>query len=101
MLAIIFFRLWYLQVLSGEPYGQKALATQERDLPISAPRGQILDREGKPVVASRTTNAAQIVPSALPPPGARRVEVYRHLGSLLGLIPGRIGALVVKGRTAL
>jgi penicillin-binding protein 2 len=100
MFAIIFFRLWYLQVLSGDQYVQKALANQERDLPIAAPRGQILDREGKPIVASRTTNAVQIVPSALPPPGARRLEVYRHLGSLLGLSPSRIEALVVKGRNA-
>ncbi|MFI5037689.1 MAG: hypothetical protein ACHP93_04340, partial [Solirubrobacterales bacterium] len=46
MFAIIFFRLWYLQVLSGEQYVQQANANRARDLPIAAPRGQILDREG-------------------------------------------------------
>ena len=40
-----------------------------RDLPIPAPRGEILDREGQPIVDSRVTNAVQIVPSALPPRG--------------------------------
>ena len=70
MFAIIFFRLWFLQVLSGEQYVQQANANRARDLPIAAPRGEILDREGKPLVASRTTNAVQIVPSALPPAGA-------------------------------
>ena len=69
MFAIIFFRLWYLQVLTGEQYVQQANANRVRDLPIPAPRGQILDREGQPIVASRVTNAVQIVPSALPPAG--------------------------------
>jgi len=100
MFAIIFFRLWYLQVLSGEQYVQQANANRARELPIPAPRGKILDREGQPIVTSRTTNAVQIVPSALPPAGAPRLALYRRLGALLGLSAGRIEALVVKGRTA-
>src|SRR5262249_19011574 len=55
MFAIIFFRLWYLQVLTGEQYVQQANANRVRDLPIAAPRGQILDREGQPIVSSRVT----------------------------------------------
>ena len=69
MFGVIFFRLWYLQVLTGEQYVQEASANAVRELPISAPRGQILDREGKPIAASTVTNAVQIVPSALPPAG--------------------------------
>src|SRR4029077_20381015 len=101
MFAIIFFRLWFLQVLSGEQYVQQANANRARDLPVAAPRGQILDREGQPLVASRTTNAVQIVPSALPPAGMPRLRLYRRLGALLGMRAQRIEALVVKGRTAL
>ncbi|HLL92537.1 MAG TPA: hypothetical protein VK252_06310 [Solirubrobacteraceae bacterium] len=71
MFGVIFFRLWYLQVLSGEQYLAQANANRVRNLPIAAPRGEILDREGQPIVASRTTNAVQIVPSALPPPVRR------------------------------
>jgi penicillin-binding protein 2 len=100
MFGVIFFRLWYLQVLSGEQYVQQANANRVRDLPIPAPRGQILDRAGQPIVASRTTNAVQIVPSALPPAGAPRLALYKRLGALLQLSPGRIEALVVRGRTA-
>ena len=100
MFAIIFFRLWYLQVLSGEQYVQQANANRVRDLPIPAPRGQILDREGQPIVTSRVTNAVQIVPSALPPPGAPRLALYRRLGALLGMSAAHIEALVVRGRTA-
>jgi penicillin-binding protein 2 len=101
MFAIIFFRLWFLQVLSGEQYVQQANANRARDLPIAAPRGEILDREGQPLVASRTTNAVQIVPSALPPAGRARIVLYRRLGRLLGMSGTHIQALVIKGRTAL
>jgi penicillin-binding protein 2 len=101
LFAVIFFRLWYLQVLSGEKYVQQANANRARDLPIAAPRGEILDRGGKAIVASRTTNAVQIVPSALPPAGAPRLALYRRLGRLLEMSPQRIEALVIKGRTKL
>jgi penicillin-binding protein 2 len=66
MFGIIFFRLWYLQVLTGEQYVQQAKANDQRALPIAAPRGAILDRSGTPIVTSRVTNAVQILPSALP-----------------------------------
>jgi penicillin-binding protein 2 len=101
MFGVIFFRLWYLQVLTGEQYVQEAAANSVRDLPIAAPRGQILDRAGQPIAASMVTNAVQIVPSALPPAGRPRLAVYRRLGALLGISAGHIEALVIKGRTAL
>ena len=100
MFAIIFFRLWYLQVLTGERYVAQANANRVRDLPISAPRGEILDRNGEALVSSRVTNAVQIVPSALPPPGAPRLALYRRLGRLLGMSGQHIEALVVRGRSA-
>lgn len=101
MFGVVFFRLWYLQVLTGERYVQEAAVNSVRDLPIAAPRGQIFDREGKPIAASTVTNAVQIVPSALPPAGAPRLRLYRRLGALLGMSGSHIQALVIKGRTAL
>jgi penicillin-binding protein 2 len=100
MFSVIFFRLWYLQVLSGEQYVHQANANRVRDLPIPAPRGQILDREGRAIVSSRTTNAVQIVPSALPPAGAPRLALYRKLGRLLGMSAAHIEAIVVRERSA-
>lgn len=101
MFGAIFFRLWYLQVLTGEQYVQQANANRLRPLPIPAPRGEILDREGQPIVISRTTNAVQIVPSALPPRGVPRRRLYNRLGRLLGMSPRHIQALVKKGQTSL
>jgi penicillin-binding protein 2 len=76
LFGVIFFRLWYLQVLSGEQYVQQADANRVRDLPIAAPRGQILDRDGRAIVTSRTTNAVQIVPSAMPAAVKGQVAAY-------------------------
>ncbi|MGA2455186.1 MAG: penicillin-binding transpeptidase domain-containing protein [Solirubrobacteraceae bacterium] len=78
LFGVIFFRLWYLQVLSGEQYVSQADANQTRELPIAAPRGQILDREGQPIVGSTVTNAVQIVPDELPAGIASQVAEYQE-----------------------
>jgi penicillin-binding protein 2 len=78
MFGVIFFRLWYLQVLSGEQYVQQANANRVRDLPIAAPRGQILDREGHPIVGSETTNVVQIVPSEMPAAVVKQAASYKE-----------------------
>jgi penicillin-binding protein 2 len=80
MFGIIFFRLWYLQVLTGEQYVQKAAANDQRELAIPAPRGEILDRSGQPIVTSQVTNAVQILPSSLPHSvRAQAVEYQEHV----------------------
>jgi penicillin-binding protein 2 len=78
LFGVIFFRLWYLQVLTGEKYVQQATANRVRQLPIAAPRGEILDREGQPIVSSRTTNAVQIVPALLPAGITQQADLYRE-----------------------
>ncbi len=54
MFSIIFFRLWYLQVLSSDKYLKQAQNNQVRDVTVQAPRGEILDRNGKVLVDNRT-----------------------------------------------
>jgi penicillin-binding protein 2 len=77
MFGIIFFRLWYLQVLTGEQYVQQAQANDQRNLPTPAPRGEILDRTGTPIVTSSVTNAVQILPSALPAVVKQEAATYQ------------------------
>jgi len=79
MFGVIFFRLWYLQILTGEHYVAQANANHTRNLPIPAPRGEILDREGRAIVTSRTTNAVEIVPGLLPGHIAAQVAAYEKL----------------------
>jgi penicillin-binding protein 2 len=78
MFGVILFRLWYLQVLTGERYVKQANANRVRDLPIAAPRGEILDRNGQVIVSSRTTNAVQIIPGLLPGPITQQAAVYKE-----------------------
>jgi penicillin-binding protein 2 len=78
MFGVILFRLWYLQVLSGEQYVHRAEANRIRDVPIAAPRGDVLDRHGRPIVQSETTSAVEIVPGAMPAAIARQAVMYRE-----------------------
>jgi penicillin-binding protein 2 len=90
MFAVIFFRLWYLQVLSGDKYLAEANNNRIRVIRITAPRGEILDRNGKVLVENRTSLALQLNPQKLPPRiGPRRDELAR-LGRAAGLSLRRI-----------
>src|SRR5687767_2529343 len=55
LLALLGVRLYYLQVVKGEYYEQKAENQRIRYIPIPAPRGAIFDRNGKILVDSRPT----------------------------------------------
>jgi penicillin-binding protein 2 len=63
--GILFFRLWALQVLSGPRYLQAALDNQVRSVRLEAQRGEILDRNGFPLVATVPGTAVQLWPSDL------------------------------------
>lgn len=76
MFGIIFFRLWYLQILTGTQYVRQISAQQTRSLPIAAPRGQILAANGQVLVGSRPTSAVQVVPSQLPRGLSEQVATY-------------------------
>ena len=64
--AALFLRLWALQVLSGSKYVGQAQAISTRIVRVQAPRGQILDRNGIPLVTNVQTTAVELWPSDLP-----------------------------------
>ncbi|HWT95027.1 MAG TPA: penicillin-binding transpeptidase domain-containing protein [Solirubrobacteraceae bacterium] len=64
--AVIFFRLWFLQVLSGDQYLVQARENRTRDVRIQAPRGEIVDRNNRELVTNRPSNVVQIEPQGLP-----------------------------------
>jgi penicillin-binding protein 2 len=66
LFAIVFFRLWYLQVLSGDKYLAQATVNRVRELRIQAPRGKIVDRAGHEIVRNRQAVVVQLDPSKLP-----------------------------------
>lgn len=53
LLALLGARLYYLQVVNGEYYSDRAENQRIRMIPIPAPRGAIFDRKGRILVDSR------------------------------------------------
>ena len=55
LLSVLGVRLYYLQIVRGDYYAERAENQRVRFIPIPAPRGAILDRSGKLLVDSRPT----------------------------------------------
>ncbi len=66
LFTVLFFRLWVLQVLSGETFEAQANENRARTVTVHAPRGEILDREGRPLVVNRPGNAVTVDLAAMP-----------------------------------
>jgi penicillin-binding protein 2 len=78
LFAVLFLRLWFLQMLNGDEFLAEARNNRTREFRVSAPRGEILDRDGKVLVANRTSLALQVNPRKLPAdPRERREELAR------------------------
>ena len=88
--GIVFFRLWYLQVLSGDKYRAEANTNQVREIKVQAPRGEIVDREGRVLVGNRASLAVRVTPEKLPENPAERRDLYERLGKVLAMKPERI-----------
>jgi penicillin-binding protein 2 len=83
LFGILFFRLWNLQVLSGDKYLAQAKNNRTRSFKVIAPRGEILGREGKVLVDNRSALALQVNTSKLPQdPAEERAELAR-IGALV------------------
>jgi penicillin-binding protein 2 len=101
MFSIIFFRLWYLQVLSGDNYVAAARENRVREIKIEAPRGEIVDRHGVRLVENRNSLSIKVTPDKLPENRAERARVFRRLGRLLGVNPRRTERRVERELKAL
>jgi penicillin-binding protein 2 len=83
LFAILFFRLWDLQILEGGANLAEATNNRTRSLKVTAPRGEILDRTGGVLVDNRTSLALQVTTAKLPEDlGEKRAELKR-IGSLV------------------
>ena len=86
LFAILFLRLWSLQVLSGDEYLNAAQNNQLRLVRVEAPRGPILDRHGRTVVSNVPGTAVRLWVGDLPREGRydliqRLAEVRRRLAA--------------------
>jgi penicillin-binding protein 2 len=97
LFGVLFFRLWNLQVLSGEKYLAEAKNNRTRSFKVIAPRGEILDRSGGVLVDNRTSLALQVNTSRLPSdPAKERAELVR-LGRLTHMSLHKVRQTIHEG----
>jgi penicillin-binding protein 2 len=82
LFAVLAFRLWDLQVLSGQQYLAEAKNNRTREYKVIAPRGHILDRDGGVLVDNRTSLALQLNMQKLPEDPAHQKAELTQLGHL-------------------
>ncbi len=86
--AVLFFRLWSLQVLSGQTYLAAAQGNQLRTIRLEAPRGTIRDRDGRVIVDNVPGTAVKLWVGDLP--AKNRYDVIRRLAWVLNVKPVRL-----------
>ncbi|MBE2316239.1 penicillin-binding protein 2 [Solirubrobacter sp. CPCC 204708] len=77
LFGIVFFRLWYLQVLTGDTARVAASQNGRRTERIEAPRGDIVDRHANQLVRTKKAAVVQLVPSSLPERVLEDADNYR------------------------
>ncbi len=83
-IGVLLLRLWSLEVLSGSKYRAQALDNQLRTVSVEAPRGPILDAEGRVLVTNVISQAVDVWPVDLPG-GSRRDAELRQLAIVLNM----------------
>ncbi len=85
LVATLLGRLWYVQVLDAPQLTQEALSQQVHDVVTPAPRGEILDDTGKPLVDNKPALVVSVDRTALDRlPQAEENAVLHRLARQLG-----------------
>jgi len=88
-------RLFQLQILEGADLRNRSLRNSVRTVRLEAPRGEVVDREGRVLATTRPAFRVQMMPNELL--SAETVEpamVYAALGQLLERPPAELASLV-------
>jgi penicillin-binding protein 2 len=83
--AVLFLRLWALEVLAGDKYLAQANDNRVRTLRIDAPRGVILDRNGHVLVSNTVGTRVELWPADLPKTWSAELSELRALQRITGV----------------
>jgi penicillin-binding protein 2 len=83
--AVLFLRLWALQVLSGQKYLAAANDNRVRTLNVEAPRGVVVDRNGRTLVRNVTGTRVVLLPTLLPKTWPALRKELRSLSTITGV----------------
>jgi len=73
-------RLFHLQVVEGEMLRERSQKNSIRKVDLDAPRGEVLDREGRVIATWRSSRALRVVPNDL----VNRERTFAALAQLIG-----------------
>ncbi|GAB4300983.1 MAG: penicillin-binding protein 2 [Desulfuromonadia bacterium] len=91
---ILLSRLWYLQVIETRRLSELSENNRLRFVPVAAPRGAILDRNGKTLVGTIPSFSVAIIPQDL----VNRDRVVAELARIIQMDPGEIHRKLDKFR---
>jgi penicillin-binding protein 2 len=84
LVATLLGRLWYVQVLSGPTYRAQASANEQRQLVTPAPRGEILDDEGRVLADDSYEYVVTVNEDTLSALADNGIPVLRRLAPVVG-----------------
>jgi penicillin-binding protein 2 len=91
LFATLFVRLYYLQVVGGDDYQAMAADQSVRDIVVQPQRGLIVDNQGRPLVANRTSWVISMDRNVIDKMTERqRVELVRRVSVVVGESPEAI-----------
>ena len=97
LFATLFARLWFLQVASGEDYQAQAASQSVRDIVVQPDRGLIVDAQGRPLVANRSSWVVSVDRTVLGKMAEEeRTTVVRRVARAVDLLPRQIKARLLN-----
>ena len=91
LFATLFARLWFLQVASGEDYQAQAASQSVREIVVQPDRGLIVDAQGRPLVANRSSWVVSVDRTVLGKMAEdERATVVRRVARAVDLLPRQI-----------
>lgn len=81
LLFAVIFRVFYIQVFKYDKLSNLAESLWSRELPITADRGEIRDRNGKVLATNITTTSLVVIPNQI----TNKEEVSQKLADILGV----------------
>jgi penicillin-binding protein 2 len=97
LFATLFARLWFLQVVGGEDYQAQAASQSIREIVVQPDRGLIVDAQGRPLVANRSSWVVSVDRTVLAKlPAEDQTTLLRRVARAVDVKPAGIRARLLN-----
>lgn len=91
--TLLFFRLWFLQVMAVEKYEKLAEENRVREVSIDALRGKIMDRQGTVLADNRSSLSLMVLPGI-----EKRPDVVKRLAKVFSVDERELKKTVLRSK---